>query len=60
MGWRIKLIDGIEWDAVSRRCRKFMSFRPGAKAAAKKAIHKRERRHARRRLDQEGGLHERG
>lgn len=44
MGWRIKLICGDEWDAVSRRARRILNFRAGEKSAAKRSIHKRARR----------------
>lgn len=50
MGWRIKLIGGDEWDAVSRRCRKLLGFRAGDKKDAKTAIHKRARRIAKKEL----------
>jgi hypothetical protein len=50
MGWRIRLIRGDEWDAVSRRARRIMNFRAGEKSAARKAIHKRARRLVKREL----------
>lgn len=44
MGRRQDLRSGDELDAVSRKARKLLSFRPGERAAVKKALNKRERR----------------
>lgn len=44
MGRRQDLRSGDEWDAVSQKARQFLAFRPGQRAAVKKALNKRERR----------------
>jgi hypothetical protein len=48
MGHREPLKSGDEWDATSRRARKFLSFRPGERAAVKRQLAKRARKMARR------------
>lgn len=44
MGRRQDLRSGDEVDAVSQRARALLTFRPGQRAAVKKALNKRERR----------------
>lgn len=46
MGHRDRLIDGDEYDAISRRARKFLRWRAGQRAQVKTKIAKRARKGA--------------
>lgn len=44
MGHRDKLIDGDEWDALTRGGRRVHSFRPGVRKQVKRKVNRRARR----------------
>lgn len=51
MGTRETLKGGDEWDAFSRKARKFLRFKPGIRAAIKRRFWKRVRAYARKDRD---------